>query len=573
MSEIRDWLLGAGYTEVDGIYDPGASASAVSAALNAGRGVVNYVGHGSAYSWGTTGFNTGNVHALTNDGTLPFIFSVACVNGEFESYNECFAEAWMRATHDGEPSGAIGIYASSINQYWAEPMEAQDEFNLLLTDPGEPYASFGAMCFAASSSMMDDYGSAGVDMFNTWILFSDPSLRIVGEPPPSGIVVDPPVGLTAKGRAGGPFTPSTVQYTVENKDDTPVDYQVATMAPWLRVLDDRGTIPALGSVVVTVSIDDEARNYDNGHYEGLLSFVNLTEGAGNTTRSAALDVGIPMIQQRWDFDANPGWTAGMRWSFGQPTGQGGLFMGNPDPTSGATGNNVFGVNLNGDYMVSVSGPFHVTTPPVDLSGTFGATLSFERWLNTEASPLTTATVEVSNDGVDWTAVWSNADDIMDDAWATQTYDIAALTDGRPTVRVRWGFSIDSTHATPCSGWNIDDVKIWAATESTARIDLSLDGEGLTWNAVAGALTYDVVRGDLQLLRDSGGDFTAATVDCIGNDVEGVWAAFDGDPEAGNGSWVLVRGNAEAGPMSFQALSASQVDIRDEEIEAAVGTCP
>jgi len=27
--------------------------------------------------------------------------------------------------------------------------------------------------------MMDDYGSSGVSMFDTWILFGDPSLRVV----------------------------------------------------------------------------------------------------------------------------------------------------------------------------------------------------------------------------------------------------------------------------------------------------------------------------------------------------------------------------------------------------------
>jgi hypothetical protein len=40
------------------------------------------------------------------------------------------------------------------------------------------------------------------------------------------------------------------------------------------------------------------------------------------------------------------------WDFGQPAGQGNTWWGhNPDPTSGATGANVFGVNLNGDYSI------------------------------------------------------------------------------------------------------------------------------------------------------------------------------------------------------------------------------
>jgi hypothetical protein len=184
MAEIRTWLLGAGYTHVDEIYDPTATDAMVTDAVNDGRGIINYCGHGSASSWGTTGFNTADVDALVNDNMLPFISSVACVNGQFEAYDKCFAEAWLRATNNqtGEPTGAIGMYASSVNQSWAPPMEGQDEFNLLLTDSAEPYFSYGAMCFAGSCSMMDDYGAGGVEMFDTWIIFGDPSLRVIGTP-------------------------------------------------------------------------------------------------------------------------------------------------------------------------------------------------------------------------------------------------------------------------------------------------------------------------------------------------------------------------------------------------------
>jgi hypothetical protein len=176
LDEIRTWLMNFGYTTVNQIYDTnGGTAAQVSNALNAGRGIINYTGHGSTTAWSSTGFNNADVNALTNDNMLPFICSVACVNGEFDGYT-CFAEAWMRATNGTQPTGAIGIYASSINQSWAPPMEGQDEFNLLLTS--EAYASYGALCFAGSCSMMDDYGAGGVEMFDTWHIFGDPSVRI-----------------------------------------------------------------------------------------------------------------------------------------------------------------------------------------------------------------------------------------------------------------------------------------------------------------------------------------------------------------------------------------------------------
>ncbi len=180
IDNIRADLLAYTYTEVDQIYDPGASASSVSAALNSGRGILNYCGHGSLSSWGTTGFSSAWVNALTNDHMLPFIFDVACVNGNFENYT-CFAEAWMRATHDGNPTGAIGIYASSINQSWNPPMAAQDESNDLLVQDAE--RSYGGLCYNGSVRMMDEYGYDGEEMFKTWNVFGDPSLRVRTDTP------------------------------------------------------------------------------------------------------------------------------------------------------------------------------------------------------------------------------------------------------------------------------------------------------------------------------------------------------------------------------------------------------
>ena len=173
---IRDDLLAYGYTEVDQIYDPSGTAAQVSAGLNEGRGIINYCGHGSTTSWSSTGFSNSNVDALTNDNMLPFICSVACVNGQFDGYT-CFAEAWLRATHNDVPSGAIGAYMSSINQSWDPPMDAQDEFVDMFV--AEAYSTLGTLLYGGSCHMMDEYGSGGVSMFDTWHLFGDPSLRVV----------------------------------------------------------------------------------------------------------------------------------------------------------------------------------------------------------------------------------------------------------------------------------------------------------------------------------------------------------------------------------------------------------
>ena len=190
---IRTKLLAFTYTIGDELYDgsqggqdaPGNPApSLVATSLNGGRSILNYCGHGSPTSWGTSGFSNSDVNALTNDNMLPFITSVACNNGEFDSYT-CFAEAWLRATHNGEPTGAIGAFMSTISQSWDPPMQAQDEFNDILvgTYPDNIKTTFGALCFHGCMSMNDQYGSDGWSETDAWTVFGDPSLQVRTDTP------------------------------------------------------------------------------------------------------------------------------------------------------------------------------------------------------------------------------------------------------------------------------------------------------------------------------------------------------------------------------------------------------
>ncbi|NOZ07375.1 MAG: T9SS type A sorting domain-containing protein [FCB group bacterium] len=176
---IRDQLLGYTYSSIDQIYDTnGGTDTDVTNSLNEGRSIINYTGHGSSTSWGTTGFNVTDVNNLQNDNLLPFIWSVACVNGEFQS-GTCFAEAWLRATHNGEPTGAIATLMSTVNQSWAPPMQGQDEFNAILTEQyGDANIKrcFGGISANGCMSMNDEYGSSGESESDYWTLFGDPSI-------------------------------------------------------------------------------------------------------------------------------------------------------------------------------------------------------------------------------------------------------------------------------------------------------------------------------------------------------------------------------------------------------------
>lgn len=153
--------------------------SLVAEAINSGASIINYTGHGSTTSWGTSGFSNSGVNTLTNNGKLPFIFSVACVNGNFVG-STCFAEAWLRAENDGEPAGAVATIMSTINQSWNPPMQGQDDMNDILTEADENNIkrTFGGITMNGCMGMNDAYGSGGDEMTDTWTIFGDPSLMV-----------------------------------------------------------------------------------------------------------------------------------------------------------------------------------------------------------------------------------------------------------------------------------------------------------------------------------------------------------------------------------------------------------
>ena len=178
---IRDTLLNYTYTDISQHYDKvnDPTVDDLMARFNEGVGIINYCNHGTATSWIVTGFNNDNIHQLTNDYKLPFIWSVACDNGAFNN-EECFAEAWMRAMNPatGAPTGAIGGMFSTILQPWRPPMYGQDEMVAILSEWREGYKHTlgGASCNGNMFILDKITDESAEETHNTWILFGDPSM-------------------------------------------------------------------------------------------------------------------------------------------------------------------------------------------------------------------------------------------------------------------------------------------------------------------------------------------------------------------------------------------------------------
>ncbi|MFZ4520094.1 MAG: C25 family cysteine peptidase [Bacteroidales bacterium] len=181
-------LLGYNYTMHPELFDgsqggndaPGnPTPPMVATEVNNGASLLLYTGHGSNTSWGTSNFSNNNVNQLTNVGKLPFIWSVACVNGNFTA-GTCFAEAWLRASQGGQPTGAIAFLGSTINQSWNSPMEGQDAMtNILIeSDTNNIKRTFAGLSINGCMKMIDAYGTDGANMADTWTVFGDPTIMV-----------------------------------------------------------------------------------------------------------------------------------------------------------------------------------------------------------------------------------------------------------------------------------------------------------------------------------------------------------------------------------------------------------
>jgi len=168
-------------------------------------------------------------------------------------------------------------------------------------------------------------------------------------------------------------------------------------------------------------------------------------------------VAAPTLQYEWNMNTNPGWTTQGLWAWGQPTGGGGQY-GGPDPTSGATGSNVYGYNLSGDYQNNLAEQ-HLTTGAIDCSNLAEVSVQFQRWLGVEQPLYDHAYFRVSTNGSTWTTLWENGGQVADTSWSNQSFDISSIADGQSTVYLRWTMGTTDTSWQFC-GWNVDDVQIW-----------------------------------------------------------------------------------------------------------------
>jgi hypothetical protein len=148
------------------------------------------------------------------------------------------------------------------------------------------------------------------------------------------------------------------------------------------------------------------------------------------------------------------------WQRGVPQGKGGSSQGIGwiDPSAAASGQNAWGNdlgigNFNGAYQPNVENALR--SPAINLSGAFGVTLRFKRWLTVEQGIYDQATIRVNG-----TTVWSNPlnQNLLDTAWVDFQLPVPQAS-GNPAAQFE--FRLKSDGGLNLGGWAIDDFQLFS----------------------------------------------------------------------------------------------------------------
>lgn len=176
----HDLLEAHGFT-TDKLYASlgNATAANTAAAINNGRLLVSYRGHGSPTGWNTTGFSNTDVNALSNGAKLPVIISPTCLTGEYDyATSDCYSETWVKGYGATAPLGAAAYWGSARVSYGGYNDELSKGAFQDILESGDHV--IGNVVNNAKLHMLNAYGADGtalleLHMFN---LFGDPGLQI-----------------------------------------------------------------------------------------------------------------------------------------------------------------------------------------------------------------------------------------------------------------------------------------------------------------------------------------------------------------------------------------------------------
>ncbi len=134
-------------------------------------------------------------------------------------------------------------------------------------------------------------------------------------------------------------------------------------------------------------------------------------------------------------------------------------------------------------------------------------------------------------------------------------------------------SSDSVATTTLRPASVGGQDVSVSTLPPLNNRLTVGRTFLSWNTGTFAIGYDVVRGDLRALRETGGDFTAAVRGCAANDFPRTFLDSLDMPGTGEAWWYLERVSEPTLDSTYESGGPGQVGSRDAEIDASPLACP
>jgi hypothetical protein len=206
--------------------------SDVAEAINEGRNVVNYRGHGSTQTWDEWSTGTyrtwaiSDINNLNNGDMTPIVFNIACDCHTITA--DCLGEAWIRKY----PGGAVASYGASTVSY-TKPNNGLDSMlyrclgdtiSITIANPPRTYKApmwdLGWLMIYGHAYMILKYGSQGKTNAKRYSMLGDPALEVW-----TGIPATP----TVQYQEVVPLGSFTLRITVR-KEGTP--YKDALVCAW-----------------------------------------------------------------------------------------------------------------------------------------------------------------------------------------------------------------------------------------------------------------------------------------------------------------------------------------------------
>lgn len=181
--------------------------NAIKAGINAGKLIVNYIGHAWYGGWGTDDLlTTGDVSTLTNGSKLPIVLGMDCRDGYFiypNSSMTSLAEKLTRASN----GGAVATWSPTGDGITA----AHDYLNrgFLLSIFDSELETVGSATQAGKLNLFST--GSDLDLMDTFLLFGDPAMQV-------SILPDPPTLQSPTGTISSinpTFTWTSIQSAVD----------------------------------------------------------------------------------------------------------------------------------------------------------------------------------------------------------------------------------------------------------------------------------------------------------------------------------------------------------------------